>query len=196
MKRLAIYIAIDEVLPPKVVSLKPFIKTNLIMQWNSWSLRCSWSIAYRRYSNYIFTLDLTPGFNGLGKDNCKMIRETFKFWDLMSLLLQVWRYLLISAAYKRPSCEYSFIITTQIIPWPREIHACRCNEYAAIIDISSIVQYVVIDAHDMLTIDCIMAFFIFSCRYWSTHHPLRSVSYFFVVDNDQSTLKWPFRTYI
>ena len=31
--------------------------------------RCSWSIACRRCSNYIFILNLTPGFNGLGKDN-------------------------------------------------------------------------------------------------------------------------------
>ena len=30
-------------------------------------------------------LDLTSGFNGLGKDNCKMRRETFKFWDLVCL---------------------------------------------------------------------------------------------------------------
>ena len=28
-------------------------------------------IACRRWSNYIFILDLTPGFRGLGKDNCK-----------------------------------------------------------------------------------------------------------------------------
>ena len=26
---------------------------------------------------------VTPGFNGLGKDNCKMRRETFSFWDLV-----------------------------------------------------------------------------------------------------------------
>ena len=31
-------------------------------------VRCSWSIACRRCSNYIFIVDLTPGFNGLGKD--------------------------------------------------------------------------------------------------------------------------------
>ena len=29
--------------------------------------------------NYIFVLDLSPGFNGLGKDNCKTRGETFKF---------------------------------------------------------------------------------------------------------------------
>ena len=31
----------------------------------------------------IFILNLTPGFNGLGKDNYKMTREAFKFWDLV-----------------------------------------------------------------------------------------------------------------
>ena len=39
----------------------------------------------RRCSNYIFILDVTPGFNGLGKDNCKSRRETLSFgiwWDL------------------------------------------------------------------------------------------------------------------
>ena len=36
-------------------------------------------IACRRFSNYIFIIDLTPGFNGLGKDNYKMRREKLKF---------------------------------------------------------------------------------------------------------------------
>ena len=59
---------------------------HLIGQLNCWSLRCSWSIACQRCSNYIFTLDLTPGFNGLGKDNCKTRREIFRFWDLVQLI--------------------------------------------------------------------------------------------------------------
>ena len=43
--------------------------------------------------NYIFILDyLTPGFNGLGKDNCKTRRETLKFLDTVRLILEVWRY--------------------------------------------------------------------------------------------------------
>ena len=45
---------------------------------NCWSLRCSWSIACRRCSNYIFILDLIPGINSLGKDNCKARRESQK----------------------------------------------------------------------------------------------------------------------
>ena len=45
----------------------------------------------RRYSNYIFILDLTPGFIGLGKDNCKTRRESFKFGYLMRLILEILR---------------------------------------------------------------------------------------------------------
>ena len=56
------------------------------------SLRCSWSIACRRCANYIFILDLTPGFKGLRKDNCKTRREAFKCWDLVRFMLEVWWY--------------------------------------------------------------------------------------------------------
>ena len=51
---------------------------SLIRQYNCWSLRCNWSIACRRCSNYIIILDWSPGFNGLRKDNCKARRESFK----------------------------------------------------------------------------------------------------------------------
>ena len=34
-------------------------------------------------------LDITPGFNGWGRDNCKMGQETFKCWDLLHLILEV-----------------------------------------------------------------------------------------------------------
>ena len=54
-------------------------------QTTNTSLRCSWSIACWRCSNNIFILDLAPGFRGLGKDNCKTRRETFKFSDLVRL---------------------------------------------------------------------------------------------------------------
>ena len=40
----------------------------------------------------IVVFGLTPGFNGLGKDNCKTRRETFKFWDLVRLPQEVLRY--------------------------------------------------------------------------------------------------------
>ena len=66
-------------------------KTHLSRHFNSWSLRCSWSIACRRCSNYIFILDLTLSFNGLDIDNCKMRRESFKFCDLVRLILKTFR---------------------------------------------------------------------------------------------------------
>ena len=58
---------------------------NKIVDHSYWV--CSWSITCRRCSNYIFILDLTPGFNGLGKDNCKTKWETFGFCDLVCLIL-------------------------------------------------------------------------------------------------------------
>ena len=57
-----------------------------------WSLRCSWNIACRRCSNYIFILYWTPGFNRLGKDKCKTRRESVKFWDSDRILLEILRY--------------------------------------------------------------------------------------------------------
>ena len=51
------------------------ISCTLVGNKNCWSLRCRWSIACRRCSNYIFIIDLTPGFNGLGKDNCKTSKK-------------------------------------------------------------------------------------------------------------------------
>ena len=67
-------------------------KSHLSRQYNWWSLSCSWSIACRRCSNYIFTLGLTHGFIGFGKDNLKTRQETFKYWGLVQVILQVWRY--------------------------------------------------------------------------------------------------------
>ena len=52
-------------------------KPQLCKQYYCCSLSCRPSAC----SNYIFILDLTQCFNGLGKDNCKTRRETFKFWD-------------------------------------------------------------------------------------------------------------------
>ena len=68
-------------------------KLHLCRQWNCWSLRCSWSIACRRCPNYIFILDLMPGFNRLHKDNSMTRRETFQFWNLVHLILETWRYI-------------------------------------------------------------------------------------------------------
>ena len=61
------------------------ISRHLSRQWNLWSLRCSWSIACRRCSNYIFILDLTPGFNILHKKNYKTMGQALQFCDLVRL---------------------------------------------------------------------------------------------------------------
>ena len=63
-------------------------KTHFSRQLNCWSLRCS--------CYYIFILNLTSGFNGLGKDNYQMRRETFKSWDLVRLILETLRYIELS----------------------------------------------------------------------------------------------------
>ena len=46
------------------------------------------------FSNYTFIFDLTPGFNGLGKDNCKTRQKSFKLCNLMRLMLNILRYVL------------------------------------------------------------------------------------------------------
>ena len=92
------------------------IRGHLSRQWNSWSLRCSWSIACRRCSNYIFILHWTLGFNILSKDNCKPSRETFKFWDLVRLIFY-------GTCYR---------IRLHIEPWKsnsRHVTFCSCGVY-------------------------------------------------------------------
>ena len=41
-------------------------------------------------NHYVFILNLTPGFNGLSKGNCKTRRDTFKFLNLVRLVSEVW----------------------------------------------------------------------------------------------------------
>ena len=53
--------------------------THFSRLFNCWSLRCSWSIAFRRCSHCIVILHLTPGFNILRKGNCKPRWEKFNF---------------------------------------------------------------------------------------------------------------------
>ena len=72
-------------IPPWNIPSSLEYKTHFSRQLNCWSLRCSWSIACRRCSNYIFILNLTSGFNRLSNNNYKMRQETFKFWDLVAL---------------------------------------------------------------------------------------------------------------
>ena len=80
-----------------------------------WPLRCSWSIACLRCSKYIFILGWTPGFNGLGKGNCKARRETLKFGDLVYLMFEVWRYL-VASSYCSPVLTRDFPIIRNGVP--------------------------------------------------------------------------------
>ena len=41
---------------------------------------------------YVTYIDLTPSFSGLGKHNCKTRRDTYKFGDLVHLILETLRY--------------------------------------------------------------------------------------------------------
>ena len=71
-----------------------------------------------RCSNYIFILDLSPDFNGLGKDNCKTNRETFKFWDLVWLKEEVfcgtytWIYVLDFPIFLSVAVTQAFCLMT------------------------------------------------------------------------------------
>ena len=67
-----------------------YYKSFLGRLYTCWSLRCSWSIACRRCFNYIFIVYFTPDFNGLGNDNWKPRRKTWKCGDLVSLILEVY----------------------------------------------------------------------------------------------------------
>ena len=78
-------------------------KRCLSRQWNCWSLRCRWSSTCQHCSKYIFILDLTPGFNGLDKDNCKTRWETFKFGDLVHRILEIWRQCLCATRVLLPA---------------------------------------------------------------------------------------------
>ena len=86
---------------------------------NCWSLRCSWGIACRRFSKYIFILDLKPGFNGLGKGNNKTRRDTSKFWNLVSLILEVWSYIdytcLFPSGKISSTCGIMILLSMEIV---------------------------------------------------------------------------------
>ena len=62
---------------------------HLSRQENCRSIRCSWCIACRRCSNYIFILDSTSGFKVFGKGSHETVRGSFKCWDLV-LCSVVW----------------------------------------------------------------------------------------------------------
>ena len=102
---------------------------------------CRRNSACRRCSNYIFILDLTPGFNGLGKHNCKTRWVTFQFWGLVHFILEIWWYTFLwcrscikSDDYQRPGTYYNIqqnltsqreIVTVHVILSHDFTHAFR-----------------------------------------------------------------------
>ena len=76
-----------------------YYKAHFSRQLNCWSLRCSWSIACRRCSNYIFILHWTLSFNLLDKDNCKPRWETLKVWNLARLIWETLRYVVAQSQF-------------------------------------------------------------------------------------------------
>ena len=70
------------------------------------SLRCSWSIACRRCSSYIFILDLTLASKDWAKTTRWDENHKFKFLYWVHLILEVWQY-----------CEVSFFL------WENQAHS-------------------------------------------------------------------------
>ena len=58
----------------------------------------------------IFILNLTPGFNGLGKDNCKTREESFQFCDLVRSILEILRCVVLCLSIKISNLTYNLII--------------------------------------------------------------------------------------
>ena len=79
-----------ESLNKSIVPSNIYYNTRLSRQYNCWSLRSCWSLACRRYSNYIFILDFTSGFNIMHKDNFRTRLETVKVCDMVPYILEVW----------------------------------------------------------------------------------------------------------
>ena len=100
-------------------------------QSNCQSLRCSWSIACGRCSKYIFILDLTPGFIGLGKDNCKTRRETFKFGDLVHVILEILWYIksLLFIIYALLAFSLIYLVFLHIEQGTQYTGQCKLNLY-------------------------------------------------------------------
>ena len=93
---------------------------HLSRQLNCWSLRCSWSIACWRCSNYIFILHLTSGFNILRKTTASRVEKNLSFGILVCLILEILRYIIIWTKYIPISGPNSFnecYINLTLTPW-------------------------------------------------------------------------------
>ena len=67
-------------------------------------------MACQRCSNYIFILNLMPGFNWLDIGNWKARRETFQFWDLVQLALEILRYMCMSPGFNDITYSYLYLL--------------------------------------------------------------------------------------
>ena len=120
-------------------------KPHLSRQYNCWSLRCSWSITCRRCSNFIFILDLTPGFSGLGKDNCK---TSFWIWcdlywrfeciwinlnhcSIRDLAVLIWQ-LMLHANWSVMEICFSCFVTCRFCLKKFRIKTVHCSDHACI----------------------------------------------------------------
>ena len=56
---------------------------------------------FAKNSNYNLILDLMRGLTRLGKENCKTRRDTFKFCNLVRLILEIWLYMEIEILLKQ-----------------------------------------------------------------------------------------------
>ena len=70
----------------------------------------------RRCSNCNSILDLTHVQNIMHKNNCKTRRETFKFWDLLRIILEIWRYVSFSRSVSAPQNLCSKMTSLLISP--------------------------------------------------------------------------------
>ena len=59
------------------------------------------------------TSSFSTGFNWLGNDNCKTRHETFKFLDLVWLILEIWQYFKSRTLYQ--IINFNIICTSGII---------------------------------------------------------------------------------
>ena len=83
----------------------------------------------------LFILDSTSRFKGFDKDSRKTVRESFKCWGLVRLILETWRYVFVST-----SCEIASrwmlqnisddkTTLVQVMAWCRQATSYYLNQF-------------------------------------------------------------------
>ena len=67
-----------------------FVDHSVLVGWSPVGAAPTTALLPRKAVKFNHSLNITPGFNGLGKDNCRTRWETMKYLDLAWLILQVW----------------------------------------------------------------------------------------------------------